>query len=289
MFDTAQRVIEASELFPSLALLLIFLFIGQQVAGEHPTCIRLGQLLGVGTFVLYVASRICVDNGVSAQRLIGITLRGLLAAGLVAAMAWIVLPIVVQLQSFAVLVFVRPAQRLLSGFKTERQQRKTARRAEAQQQRQQRECERRLPEREQAEREERARQAAEQAAREQQQCQRDELRLDVQLFYERYRAVLGEAFPVTQFQHYVERYLHDNLAVDILRERCNRLKATLRDFQPVAQSLNRPQFKSVEEALAHFRRRREELKALGLEPDTLDTLLISIDAAQDKTLQELLR
>ncbi|MCY2988007.1 MAG: hypothetical protein NTY19_09115 [Planctomycetota bacterium] len=47
----------------------------------------------MAAFIVYVGWRASTSTGLDACRLIAITLRGLLAAGFVAAIAWIMLPV----------------------------------------------------------------------------------------------------------------------------------------------------------------------------------------------------
>ena len=289
MIDTCLRIIEASDVVPPLALLMMLLFIGQKTTANHPVCAVVGYRSALAAFAVYASWRIFAAERIDACSLITITFRSLLAAGFVAATVWIILPLAAYLHALALAYIVLPVKRALNRLMARKQAGTAKRQFQMEQEHRRRQDELSAPERERAKREEQARIQAEQTAKEDQQRQRDELRLDVQLFYDRYRTALGDAFPPAQFQHYVDRYLRDDVSPAVLKEHCDRLKETIRDFSPVAQSLNHPKFQSMHEALAYFRQQRESLKELGLDPDTLDTLLISIDTAQDRALQELLR
>lgn len=114
-------------------------------------------------------------------------------------------------------------------------------------------------------------------------------RFELQLLYERHRAGLAESFPEDRFKSAVETGLTDDTPIDEFLRRAELLEELLLQRVGPAAVVKQPDLASVEDVVAYYAERKSTVDALDLDEDVRDTILASLNEAQDRQLQELLR
>lgn len=122
----------------------------------------------------------------------------------------------------------------------------------------------------------------------QQQLRRDELRYELQLLYDRHRVELSESIPKERFDAYFEAHLTDTLEPDVYATRAEQLKEVIRERAGVLKRTKQPVFESIEDVIEHYRAKKQRLRLLDLDDDTLETLEVTLDDIQDREVRKLL-
>lgn len=146
-------------------------------------------------------------------------------------------------------------------------------------------------ERERPERERRQREAAAKAAEKtriaaEKSRQIAAIRYELELLYERCRPTLRE-MPEERFFAYFETHLTMALSVDEYRKRAEKLKETILSLADV-KAESPVKFRDLEHVIEHFNTKKQRLKYLELDEDTLEVLLIKIDDERDRSIREML-
>ena len=133
-----------------------------------------------------------------------------------------------------------------------------------------------------------ARAEADRLRRQREQAERDKIRYEVVLLYDRYRAELTDKLPQDRFDAYFATYLTPDLEPSVYTERAEKLKDMIRDRLNVQHRSPAPQFDSVEDIIRYFTAKKASLLTLGLDQDTLETLEVTYDEMQDREVRKLL-
>lgn len=261
----------------SLALIAILTCLGHHLAQSWPDGYVWGPRSAVGAFLLYAAYGLGQDEPITVEGLLFLTLRALLAAGLVLGPAWIVLALAGFLQTQLVEPFRHQLQRCAD---VARQRRATSR------DRQQHDRDRRRHEEalhaqhhETPEQAQARRSAAERARQEQQaQRRRQEARLGCELFFALHEAVLDKTFKRDLFQQYLDRYLSDAEPPELVEERARLFVTQLQ--QAVAKIDPSPKFRSLPEIDAWYQQQRQPIEAIA-DAALRETLLAKLDARRE--------
>ncbi|MEZ6128966.1 MAG: hypothetical protein R3C59_09805 [Planctomycetaceae bacterium] len=140
-----------------------------------------------------------------------------------------------------------------------------------------------------ADREQTAREAAERqhaiAAR---RCARENVQYETELLYDRHRKELAESLPPERFQEYFSKYLTDDLDPEAYSVRAEQLKDMIRERAGARKRTAQPEFETLEDVIEHFRAKKQRLRLLDLDDDTLETLETTLDDLQDREVRKLL-
>jgi hypothetical protein len=115
---------------------------------------------------------------------------------------------------------------------------------------------------------------------------REDARLRCELFYERYARQLAGAFDRERFEAFVERYMGENVAPDLIEHREQLLKDMIIDSLGKSPT---PKFASMTELAAFFAARRQEIEELPHDEDAKDAYRIQLNKQEDEALRKLLK
>lgn len=118
--------------------------------------------------------------------------------------------------------------------------------------------------------------------------QRANIRYDLELLYDRYRAELADKISSDRFEAYFKTHLTENLSPEVYEQRAEKLKSMIRDRLNIRSKPSKPEFESLDEVIEHYRDRKQRLAYLGLDEDELETLRLTLDDMQDRDLREFL-
>jgi len=265
-----------------------------------PRLENLGIKVASAVGVIYALASVSSQGINTAADLARIAMRSLAAGALVLGPAWVVL-------SVGAFIY-RHYQRMASAVESRLAARKRVserRRQDAEEQERQRqrdlewECTR--PEREQAAREaaeiariaaEQQRQQAQIAAEQRQQeaqrqadeqRQRENVRYQCRLLYDRYAKELKTSMSQKRFDEYFVTYLPDRYSAEEVERRGAELQAMLRDtVKPEPPSRPRRGLHEIQE---EFTRRRSEVTASSLDEDTKAALVVDLNREEDKAIR----
>ena len=137
------------------------------------------------------------------------------------------------------------------------------------------------------------REMSEQRQREEDHCrrmqaqQREQIRFDMRLFYDRYRAELQSVFSTEVFESYLSTFLTEGTPVELFEQRAEQLKEMIRDRLQLNSRRETPRFATLDELLKYFADRKASVRQLQADdPDVVDTLISTLDEVQDKAIRE---
>lgn len=264
------------DLWSLLILTIVLNVVGNWTCQSSSRLLLWSQRAGVGVFLLWLFWSITEWGIDTPGDFLPTVLQGAVVGAFVTGLLRIVLPVASWLYETCL---VSPRRRLRTVM-----ERWNHRRAE--QRRSTDRPPRKSPQQEQAERETREQ---EERRRRVEQARRQALEYELRLFYDQFRLELREKFPQEQFESYFKTFLTDSTPVEIYEQRAEQLRQMLRDRLDLSGAEHRPEFQSIEQILEHFRQQMERVRRIeGLDPDTLDTLLCTLEDAQDNALQEFL-
>ena len=125
-----------------------------------------------------------------------------------------------------------------------------------------------------------------QAQREAARLQREEAILRSELFYERHSRQLAGSFDRGRFEQFVERYMSDGTAPELVEQREQLLKEMIVDSLGKSPALK---FASMTELAAFFAARRQEIEELPHDEDAKDAYRIQLNKQEDEALRKLLK
>ena len=112
------------------------------------------------------------------------------------------------------------------------------------------------------------------------------IRYELELLYERCRPTLRD-MPPERFFAYFDTHLTTDLGVEEYQNRAGKLKETILELADV-KSESPVKFRDLEHVIEHFNTKKQRLKYLELDEDTLEVLLIAMDEERDKAIRDLL-
>lgn len=260
---------------------MVLIYLGQLCVGKHPAGVW-GPRLAILAFLLWVGGEL-FDRGVpTGAELAGIVLEGLVAAGLILGLAWILLGLVVS-------IFGALGQRVRAWLDKRRyaaRRRREERRERARRKAEQKAWERSAPdrEREQHEREERQKQEAKDKADAGR--RRADKKLQCELFYDQHVLVLRDRFPKDRLDAYIEQYFGQEHPPELVEERGELLLRMLKECLEETGPPKR-RFRSLDEIAQHYAMLRSEINGSDLyDPETKDTILRTLNLQQDQAFEE---
>ena len=291
LWISAIDVVETGDALALLFAALLLLFVGQHAIEGHPRCKQAGTRFGLVAFVAWVARDLGLNGLWGAEQFAGTTFRGLGAAMLATAAAWIMLSL---LDSFRAAVLVPAFRGPASAFRAVLQRLHTARdRRQREQEARQRQIqdERARPE---LERQRRCRLAEEQRQQEAdrkraEQFRRDHARFGARVVYDRYGMELNDLFPRDVFEKYLVSDLSDDHSAEDVERRADGLKQMIFDRLNLQNGKTQDDANSIKDVVLAHEEKRIELESLGLEEDLLQVLLYEIDKAEITAIREFLK
>lgn len=267
---------------------LILLLVSRKAVDGRPIAERWGLRLGVIAFVFWYA-RDFITNGLwGADQFVTTGFRALLLLLYSVSVAWILLAVVscVVQEVFGamhrrVVTLLTTAIKSIAAVVSNRRQARKERARQAEWLREQ-------PERERAQQEQEAKSREEKLQLHTEKQRKSDIRYEVELVYDRYRNELTDKLPPERFNEYFSDHLTSDLAVDVYAQRAEQLKSMILDRVNGKHRQQLPEFDSIESIVEHFRARKQRLQLLDLDPDTLETMEITLDDAQDRELRKLL-
>ena len=148
------------------------------------------------------------------------------------------------------------------------------------------------PEQEEIARQQQAERLREESLRQEQlrsdQQRRDQARLRSELLYEKHARQLASAFPRDRFDQFLQRYLNDQTAPELVEQREGLLKEMIIDSLGTSSSAF-PKFASIAELAAFFVARREEIEKLPHSAEVRESYLMQLNRQEDEALRRLLK
>lgn len=282
--------IECGDYFLLLLGGIILLLVSQKVVMNRPKIQRWGLRLGVLAFIGWYIRDIVLKGFWGAEQFAFVGFRALLVLLYVSTVSWLLLAVV---SCVADEILGRVRQRFAGRWRRiqGRFRQRIERRQQARARNQQRD---RTPnpfsnsEQVQKRAEEQARLTQQREAAALAQRQREDTRYDVELLYDRYRAELADKLPPQRLAEYFDQYLTDSLTAEAYSNRADQLKQMIRDRADVKQGVQLPEFESIEQIIEHYRTKKQRLKFLDLDEDTLETLEVTLDEIQDREVRKFL-
>lgn len=283
LLDEWTETLEYGDTFPQLLFTVVLLLVGQHAIADRPRLRLAGLWIALLAFLAFIA-RLVVLHGVSDPWILtAAAIRGLLAAGLITGLSWLVLPLLALFyESLIEPVLRRPRE----WFERVRLWREGRQFRHSQRQDQQA-WERAAPERE-AEATKAAKQQRRQAAEQQ---QRDETRFRIRLLIDQHREQLGDRFPDAWLQRYFVDYLGDGLSSKEVQRRADQLREmVLETVKPLMSPEKSPHaFEGIDEIAAHFREKKDRILATDYSEPMKDIFLMDVEDAEKKAIQEFLK
>ncbi len=245
------RLLDSPDVIPLLAVMGILYFLGQYLVNAHPTCRESGNHLGVAAFFAYCAYAYVTFGAIEAADWLWIAVRGLLAAGFLRVLAWIVLPIL----AFGFRRFItKPAESARTRRAQKAQQREAARHARRREEEQRRALEeyaRNAPQRE------RTGQMATAAQR-----RREDVRISCEVLYQRFKLELAERFPSADFDSFRHKYLGDDRSAEEVEQRAEQLKDLIQQHLDQLRVKPKRDFNSMAELNAWYGEQLAQAEAI---------------------------
>ena len=118
------------------------------------------------------------------------------------------------------------------------------------------------------------------------QQRREEARLRSDLLYERHARQLAASFPRERFVQFVERYMGEGTAPDLVEQRELLLKEMILDSLGTATA---PKFPTMTELATFFEARRQEINQLPHDEYIKDTYRTQLNKQEDEALRRFLK
>ncbi len=276
--------VESNDGASLLFVLLILWLIGERTIQALPNGRHWGRRAAYLTLLYYVGDRLWSSSMGNADDVLAYLFRGLIAAGYVCSVMWILLP----LASFSYHHTLGWAFRSLKTLWRATIQRISASwrclEDEERQHQEQFAAERLRPERER-EAAERERLTREQAARAiQDKRRREDARLKVILLWQTHSRTLATMFPRDQLDALLNAYTSKTEPVEESEHRCQQLTETLQQCLRNAGVSDRPPFQTFTDVAAHFERRGSEIQNLALSQEEKDALLSALNEEKSQAI-----
>ena len=281
-----MNMIEDGDAASSLFLLVCLSCIGRRVLESRPNLAGWCRRIGFGSLLAYVAYRSVTERPTNPDQLLWILLRGLLAAAFVTTVTWIVLPVCVSVWSVTVGRFMKAAGVAHQATQARQQERRVAAQRHRERMVNSRNVERHTPERDRQQQEAEARARVDRDAAESANRKREEARLRSELLYERHARQLASSFPRERFEQFVERYMSDTTAAELVVQREQLLREMIVDSLGTATA---PKFPSMTELAAYFAARRQEIDSLPHAEEVKDTYRVQLNKQEDEALRRFLK
>ena len=281
---TLLDMIDRGDVCSLLILIAILACVGGKMVASRPDLKCWGTRLAGGAFVAYLVFghiRFKVDT---VQELIGLTLRGLLAAGLTLGLSWVNLAV----SGFINEHLITPT---MAKFRREREaaRRDTIARQNSESERNNRAHEEeRRRKRDRSAQEAATKATAEAEQRAQAQKRNERLRMDCELLWIAYAPVIQQQFGKPDLEAFLARYMGDGHPPEFVEERAAALKTTLTTLYTNAEPTKK--YKSIEEAIASFDRAKERIAHEHFEdPAFQEYINIELDKLKGKHLEALIK
>ena len=276
------ELIEQGDFLTLLFMAAVLYYVGQMAVANDPQSKRRGQGIFLVSFVAYGLLEISRYGIQDAEGLLSIIFRGLIAAGMLLGISWILL-------STSAFLFspTEQAKRSLQESRRKSQQKKERIKQEQEEeqrkQRDQKEWERKAPERE---RQQTERQQAEQKQKVDQH-QREEIRLSCQLLYDQHATELQDRFPRERFKDYFAQYLPDEFPLETVQQRGKLLKEMIDSSLEKVEG-NKQKYSSLNEIAAYFQEQKKEIESLDYDESSRQSFLSSLNHQEDRAIREFL-
>lgn len=278
--DILLDIINDGDLCALPTFIVILLVVGGKVSTQ--TQQYLGGRLAVCGFVAYGVYGFLAFHPASAEALLGIGVRALLAAGLVLGLSWIILPLAAFVYAHTLGAGWRRLRAWISSMQEEASQRRASRAQERRRQQEQQEFERQAPQRERAQREMQERQEAEVQA----QRRRDMARANCELLFDLLGPEIGKRFTRKMLDAFLEKHLADKHPPEYVEHWAQQLQATLRQHADKVQAA--PKFHSLEEIVHWFQEQKQEIEKQPLDDKAKRTLLVKLRAKFQELIDQFL-
>ncbi len=279
-----EIVVEGPDVCSSVFALLILLFIGERVIAVEPRLRLWTHRAALTVFFLYVGCKVWLVRPTDGVEVVGVLLRGLLAASWCLAISLISLPVGLWSWRHSVGALVQSVLKRIGKARRARTDRRQ-RIADAERRRQlQAEDERLAPDRERQQQEAEQRSRAEAAQRIADQRRREGVRLDCQLLYDRNRSVLRDKLTAKQLRDYFERYLADGFTAEEVERRGQELKAMI---SAVVESVGRKkgQFDSLKSLREYYRGERDSIETSDFADEIKGSLLSDLAHEEERAIR----
>jgi len=276
------ELIEQGDFLYLLFIAALLYYVGQMAVAHNPQSKKSGQGIFLLTLVVYALFEISRFGIYDAEGLLSILFRGLIAAGMMLGISWILLSASAFLFSPTEQA-TRSLQESRRKSQLEKDRKKQEREFEQQRQRDQKEWERKAPERE---RRQKKQQQAEQKCKADQH-KREEIRLSCQLLYDQHTHELQQRFPRDRLVEYFDQYLSDSFPIEIVEQRGKLLKEMIESSLEQTAG-NKQKFASLNEIAAYFQEQRKEIESLNYDEPTKQSFISSLNDQEDRTIREFL-
>lgn len=263
-------VLNGDDLLSLGVLIGILCFVGSKMVAVQSPAYQWGLRLAAGGFVAYCVYGCLTLRAARADSLAAIAFRGLFAAGLVLGVAWVVLPIAGFLYQRSIGACMQRFRAWSAGASARAAQRRTGREQEERRRREEQEYARQAPERERWQRAAEERERLEGEAKK----RREDAHFDCELLYSLYARDIGERFTRQMLDQFMEKYMGDAHAPDVVERRAEQLQDILR--QHYEQIHPPPKFTSVEQVTAWMQREKSAIEALPVEDRVKRRLLAEV-------------
>lgn len=267
----------------SMGIVAIALFWGANaVCAGRPGALQMARRAGVFVFLAVLTLRWAEGEMTDPDRSLATVVQAGVVGFFVTGLAGIVFPCVAWLYSTFVAAPGRYTKSQYRRYCTWRERRSAVRRERKATANAEAERQRTRPDRERAARDVAARREREAAAA----LERESIRFEVQVLYDRHRAEVADKLPEDVLTAYFREFLTDELPVDQFRLRAERLRDLI--LGRAHDDGQTPAFDSFEAAMAHFDGMLSEIHGLGLDTDHTQSLVVLIETAREKAIEELL-
>lgn len=286
MIDAAASLIRyfESPTIDSLIILATILHVIGIALFEPSEYRTLAVRCGYGLLLFSILLAVTTGGLTDAPYLVSLSVRGMLLAIIATGIVSIVFVTVTGLNQRLVVSSIRRIRSVWDKHQADRKRREQQRLQHLKKSRLRLEAEERAPERQQAEiaqREQKARQLREQNSR-------NDIRFQLQLKHERHRLELAEVMPETRFSQIVSAWLTDDIPFEEFVRRADQVESLIVDQIGPMSLKSQPPFDSMETVLSHYSQKEATIRALEIDPDTLDTLVATLHQAQDRALKRFL-
>lgn len=269
----AIDLIENGDFCSLVGLTIVLCGVGKAVA-QHPWAEGWGLRLAVGSFILYCTYGVVVYGRPSAEDLVLIALRGLIAGGLVLGVAWNLLGVYSwirpALEKARRAAAARSRQRQLQHDDKRRQQKDEERRR-----REAEEWERTAPERNRCEREEQARLFEEQRTREKAKRRRQDVMVACESLFLLYAPEIHERFTREQFDDFTKKYMAETEPSELIEVRGQQLQTLIREHH---NKVNPPEkFHSLQELATWYQEQKRQIEALPIDDSFKQDYLVQLN------------
>ena len=284
--DVLLQLVEDSDFLTLAFLIGLLAFVGRKMIESRPDLIPWGLRCAACVLILYSGYTLFHSSHYDASGLVGIFVRGLLAAGLTLGTAWIFLAAIgffhrLGSRAFASVHFqsekLRTASRRRQRERLERNQRAKA----------QAEWDRTAPERELARREAEANRQATETTQAESKRRREDARAACELFYSQHAPEIAHRFPRTMLVEFMRTYMTDaHVAADVER-RGRELQQIIESHLRMIVPEEKP--RTISELSIWYLDQKRHIEVLPLEEELKHEHLIALDIRYSELTQDLLQ